>query len=122
MPTPSHLELSFARWLRQNPDIPEPVRELQFFATRRWRFDFAWPEQMVAVEIDGLVRAGDARHQTYQGALGDAEKYECAMREGWRVYRVPGPWVRQGERDIWRPRVIHTLRLLLRLAWKETTE
>ena len=74
------------------------------------------------MEIDGLVRDGHARHQTYEGVIGDAEKHECAMREGWKVYRVPGPWVAQGERMIWRPFVMHTLRLLLGLRPQKTTE
>ena len=109
------LEASFATWLRQseNRDLPAPVREYQFHPTRRWRFDFAWPVQKVAVEIDGLVYGGQGGHQTVEGVLGDCEKYEAALLAGWRVYRVPGPWIADGDRWIWRVEVMDTLRVLL---------
>ena len=36
------------------PSLLETVSdEHRFFKPRRWRFDFAWPARMVAVEIDG---------------------------------------------------------------------
>lgn len=111
----SHLEIAFSVWLAQNLDIPEPVTEYAFMpphAPRRWRFDFAWPEQKVAVEIEGLLFKG-GRHQRIKGFLADAEKYEAALLQGWTVYRVPGPWVMQGQRYIWREQVMDTLRVLL---------
>lgn len=90
-----------------------PIEQYRFHPTRRWRFDFAWPDRKVAVEIDGLVQSGRGRHQTVQGVLGDAEKQEAALRAGWLVYRVPGPWVASRSRHVWRPQVITTLRQLL---------
>ena len=35
------------------------------------------------------------------------------MALGWTVYRVPGPWIAEGERIIWRPQVMETLKILL---------
>ena len=55
MNSKSDVEDAFEHWLRQYPDIPEPTRELVFAPPRKWRFDFAWPEHLVAVEIDGLA-------------------------------------------------------------------
>ena len=89
-----------------------PIPEFKFHPNRKWRFDFAWPAQKVAVEIEGITR-GYGRHQRVEGFLGDCEKYEAALLLGWRVYRVPGQWVLSGRRDIWRPEVMETLRALL---------
>ena len=98
-------------WLRRT-GIPEPVREYRFAPGRRWAFDFAWVEEMVALEVDGLLRRG-GRHQSFDGFLRDCEKMEAALRLGWRVYRVPGPWIARGSRVVWRREVIETLALLL---------
>lgn len=35
--------------------LPEPLLEFQFHKERRWRFDLAWPDILLAVEIDGGV-------------------------------------------------------------------
>lgn len=112
------LEAAFTLWLRTREcaDIPAPVRQHRFAPPRRWRFDFAWPDQMVAVEIDGLVYGGRGGHQTVSGVMADCEKYEAALRLGWRVYRVPGPWIQEGTRLVCRPEVMETLRVLLGLA------
>ena len=107
-----NLEAAFELWLRQNPDIAKPTPEYRFAPPRRWRFDFAWPDQRVAVEIEGLTHGG-GRHQRVEGFLADCEKYEAALMEGWRVYRVPGQWVAEGGRAIWRAEVMENLRRLL---------
>ena len=108
----SYLEDSFVLWL-ETERMPATVRELRFAPPRQWRFDFAWPHSWVAVEIEGLRGQGGGRHQQKQGFLDDAEKYEFALRLGWRVYRVPGPWVADPKRHIWRPETMATLRVLL---------
>lgn len=100
MPSPqSLLEETFNTYLREpGSPIPEPYeREYQFHETRKWRFDFAWPDHRVAVEIEGITR-GKGRHQSYDGFVGDCEKYEAAQRAGWIVYRIPGPWLADGDR------------------------
>ena len=111
----SYLEEAFALWLKQE-GIGGYEREHEFALDgrlgRRWRFDFAWIEQKVAVEIEGLTQQG-GRHQRIGGFLDDAEKYEMALLLGWSVYRVPGPWVATTKRHIWRPQVMITLSALL---------
>ena len=57
-------------------------REYQFDAQRKWRFDFAWPDKMVAVEIEGR-----GRHQSVKGFADDIEKYNAAELAGWTVLR-----------------------------------
>ena len=57
--------------------------QYKFDATRRWTFDFAWPSQKLAAEVEGQ------RHRTAGGLISDAEKFNEAVRQGWRVLRFP---------------------------------
>lgn len=67
--------------------IPPPVVELQFEPLRKWRFDFAWPEHRIALEVEGGIWAG-GRHIRPKGFLADMAKYNHAVRLGWGVLRV----------------------------------
>lgn len=69
--------------------LPKPEREYQFHTGRRWRFDFAWPARMVAVEIEGGVWNG-GRHTRGAGYAADLDKYNQAVMDGWRVLRFSG--------------------------------
>jgi very-short-patch-repair endonuclease len=71
-------------------------REYAFANTigRRWRFDFAWPQHKLALEIEGLIvmRIGGelvckGRHASITGFKDDCEKYAWAAIFGWRVMR-----------------------------------
>jgi len=84
---PSELEAAFDTWLRRlAPDAPAPTPEYRFAPPRRWRFDRAWPERRVAVELEGGVWSG-GRHTRPAGYEADVEKYNTATVEGWRVLR-----------------------------------
>lgn len=84
----STLERAFAFYWRALADgLPEPEREVMFARSRRWRFDFAWPAQRVAVECDGGTYTG-GRHTRGEGYRRDAEKLNAATALGWRVFRV----------------------------------
>lgn len=83
----------------------QPVRELRFHPTRRWRFDFAWPDQKLAVEIDGR-----GRHQTVTGVRGDCEKHNEAVRLGWRVLRFPA--TDKGKVMLWVATIADCLRVV----------
>lgn len=61
-------------------------REFVFNPTRRFRFDAAWPDALVAAEIDGAVWTG-GRHTSPAGFLRDQEKTNLAGLDGWRVFR-----------------------------------
>ena len=63
----SQLEATFAQQILAL-GLPEPEREYQFDEARKWKFDFAWPEKRVAVEIDGRGHQRDSRY------YGDIEK------------------------------------------------
>ena len=75
--------------------LPAPEREYRFHRVRRWRFDFAWPEQMVAAEVDGGAWSG-GRHTRGGGFERDLEKMNAAVLAGWRVVRVTGAMIRSG--------------------------
>jgi very-short-patch-repair endonuclease len=68
--------------------------EYRFDSTRRWRFDLAWPEHRVALEIEGGVWTR-GRHTRPTGYIGDLRKYNAATARGWRVLRVTWADVRQ---------------------------
>ncbi len=67
--------------------IPEAETEFHFHPVRKWRFDFAWPEQKVALEVEGGVFI-QGRHSRGSGMKKDMEKYNAAALLGWRVFRV----------------------------------
>jgi len=90
----SYLEDTFA-WQLRAAKIPTPVREYVFAPPRRWRFDFAFPDRMIAVEIEGGVWSG-GRHTTGAGFTRDCEKYNLAAELGWIVFRFTGTDVEDG--------------------------
>lgn len=76
-------------------ELPVPVREHRFAPPRRWRFDLAWPDQRLAVEIEGGIWI-QGRHNRGEGFLKDCEKYAEALCRGWRVLRIPTDWFSNG--------------------------
>ena len=73
------------------------IREYQFHPTRKWRFDFVFPERFLAVEIEGVTRGIGSRHQRTEGLVKDAEKYNAAAKLGWRVLRYTSRMVLRGD-------------------------
>lgn len=67
--------------------LHEPVPEFCFSPSRKWRFDWAWPEHMIALEIEGGIWKG-GRHNRGSGFLNDMEKYNEAAIMGWRIVRT----------------------------------
>jgi len=63
-----------------------PEREFKFHPNRKWRFDYSWVEQKVALEVEGGVWTG-GRHTRGSGFMGDMSKYNEATCAGWRVLR-----------------------------------
>jgi len=72
--------------LLQAHGIPKPKEELRFSPIRRWRFDYAWEEVKVAVELDGGVFCA-GRHARGAGIRRDHEKINAAIELGWVVLR-----------------------------------
>lgn len=94
--SPSKLEDLFAFQVRAVRVLP-PVREHRFHLTRRWRFDFAWPDIKVAVEVEGGTWGGAGRHTRGSGFMADCQKYNAATLAGWRVLRGDRKMVETGE-------------------------
>lgn len=90
----SKLEETFALHIKEAKLI-EPIREYAFAKPRRWRFDFAWPDQKLAVEIEGGVWT-NGRHTRGSGFIADSEKYNTAALLGWKVLRFHGGAVKDG--------------------------
>jgi very-short-patch-repair endonuclease len=80
--------------------VAEPVREHVFMVGRRYRFDFAWPDHLIALEIDGGIW-NTGRHTRGAGAVTDAEKYSLAAILGWRILRATERQVHSGEAARW---------------------
>lgn len=65
--------------------LPEP--EHVFCAHRNWKFDFAWPNLKIALELEGGTFM-QGRHSSGPGQRADMEKYNEAAIRGWLVLRV----------------------------------
>jgi very-short-patch-repair endonuclease len=76
--------------------LPAPTEELKFHPTRKWRFDLAFQDQQLAIEIDGAVFM-QGRHSRGVGITKDCEKICEAVILGWRVMRVTTDMVKSGE-------------------------
>lgn len=74
-----------------------PERELKFCEGRKWAFDFAFPESMIAIEVEGGTSFGKSRHSRGEGFENDCRKYNAAMALGWRVFRFTTDMVKRGE-------------------------
>lgn len=71
----------------------DPVREFQFHRTRKWRFDFYFPEKKLAVEVEGGY---GGRHQR-TGFATDMQKYNAAASMGIMVLRFTTRDVMRGD-------------------------
>ena len=66
-----------------------PVAEHRFDDKRKWRFDFAFPESKIALEVQGGLFSG-GRHSRGPALLKEHEKLNAAACAGWRVlYVIP---------------------------------
>ena len=84
--SPSKWEVLFETlWIARGGE--QLSHEVRFHPKRRWRFDFALPERMIAFEIEGGHWAG-GRHTRGSGFAKDCEKYLEAALAGWTVVRL----------------------------------
>lgn len=106
-------QVAFPRWKPKKTD-----------RAPAWRFDFALPAYMVAVEIEGLtmreakLRDGTVRwvcmggHATPTGFKDDCEKYNAAAQLGWFVLRFEQDAIKSSIA------VDTTLRVLFARGWR----
>lgn len=130
VPASNGLLVALAAQLIREEHLPEPIQDglkgqgLTFAPPRRWRFDFAWPVEKIALEIEGgtwgrpvhcnhcgqtvtrvvQVRGVNQvvpvrepmRHTSGPGYDSDAEKYSEAALRGWRVIRCTSTMLADG--------------------------
>ena len=68
--------------------------QFRFHPERRWKFDFAIPKFQLGIEVQGLAAPTYSKrgklqlggHQSIPGIKNDLEKYDEALRLGWKVY------------------------------------
>jgi hypothetical protein len=99
----SELERAFDAWLPRHPEIPEPLRNVHIDG---WEIDCWWPEQQVALELDG---------RPYHVAVTDMERDRIKdtklQRIGIKPMRVTDARFNHD-----RPGVLDDLRALLQLG------
>lgn len=100
----SDLETTLA-WQVRVDGLPAPEQEYRFDDNRRWRFDFAWPDCRLGVEVNG-GEWSEGRHNRGGGMADDYEKLNAAVIAGWRVLQFTGSQVRDGS-------AVNTIRLAL---------
>ncbi len=72
-------------WLDHAPkEFPAPERQFKFHPERRFRYDFAWPQIKLCVDIQGGGFSG-GRHSRGIGQEGDHDKANEAQRLGYDV-------------------------------------
>jgi hypothetical protein len=86
-------------WCRTE-GYPEPEPEFLFHPSRLWRFDLAWKEEMIALEIEGGTRQG-GRHTRHKGYSEDAIKYSEAALLGWCVLRCTSEQIAEGRHFVY---------------------
>ena len=74
----------FHYWKSKYTDILVPQHV--FHPTRQWRFDFAIPELMVAIEVQGF----GAGHNSKEGMHNDYVKHNAAVLLGWTLIYIMG--------------------------------
>ena len=80
--------------------LPKPEMEYRAIPGRRFRFDLAFIEQMLLIEVQGGIWTG-GKHGRGAGIETDQEKLNLAVIEGWRVLQVSSNHVKNGKALIW---------------------
>ena len=76
--------------------LPPFEREYLVPGVSRFRYDFAWIEQKLLVEINGGTW-GHMGHSTGKGIARDYRKNRLPQELGWRCYSFTGDEVKEGE-------------------------
>jgi hypothetical protein len=77
-----------------------PVPQYAFHPKRKWRYDYAWPNHRLLIDIDGGTYSSGA-HARGGGIENDREKDAAAVVAGWRVLRVTAKQVKAQRAVAW---------------------
>lgn len=80
--------------------FPDPATELLFHPKRKWRLDFAWPANMIALEVHGGIHSG-GRHTRGKGFVEDRAKMNEAALLGWTVIEATPEHIKTGQLRAW---------------------
>lgn len=96
MPKPvgSDLEELFAQQLSLTK-LPQPVRQYLYLRGSKHTLDFAWPDLMLGVEVQGMV------HRIKGTFKNDIKKRALGLLQGWTVLEVGGAEIRDGTAMEW---------------------
>jgi hypothetical protein len=97
----SELEIQFFDLFIEH-GLPPPETQVRPHPTIQWRFDFAWPNKMLAIEVQGYGRG----HTSYVSMLKDYAKHNYSVSEGWTLLYLMS--------ENLQPTLVHHTILLLR--------
>lgn len=80
--------------------LPVYEKEVRFHPVRKWRFDYAWTELKIALEIHGGVFT-NGRHTRGKGFTEDKVKMNTAQLLGWIVIEATTKQVKDGQMLNW---------------------
>ena len=85
----------FAHHVGLGPEIKQRLKDAGF---KDFRFDFAFPEQKLLIEIQGGAwMAGKTGHTSGSGFSRDIKKAHDAMTLGFNVYACDGALIKSGQ-------------------------
>lgn len=83
-------------WQIKAEGLPMPEREWRFHPTRKWRFDFSYPDRKIGIEVQGGIYVRGA-HSRGTGLERDYEKLNTAQMLGWTVFQFSRKMIENGE-------------------------
>jgi len=90
-------EEAFLFWCKAMK-FPVPCRNFRFMRDRKFEIDFAWPQWLIGVEIQGGIwLAGGGAHSRPAQILRDLVKHNLLIERGWRVWEFTPDQVISGE-------------------------
>ena len=91
----SELEETLAFQIRAT-GLPEPEREYQAVPKRKFRYDFAFVQEKLLVEVQGGIWTRGS-HARPKGITRDMTKLNLAQLAGWRVMQFSRGMIESGE-------------------------
>jgi hypothetical protein len=75
--------------------LPIPTREYKAIPNRRFRWDMAWIEPRILLEVQGAIWVKGG-HSTGRGITRDCEKLNLASMAGWHCFAVTSDMIKDG--------------------------